>query len=228
MSSVAIIPARGGSKRIPRKNIKKFLGKPIIAYSIEAALNSNLFDEIMVSTEDAEIAEIAQECGANIPFFRSDENSNDYVGLADVIAEVLHAYLEQGISFDTFCCILPTAPLITLDDLVQSQKKLVTENRDTVFPVVRFGYPIQRSLQVEGGKVSMVWPEHYISRSQDLVLHYHDCGLFYWGKSTQFLQTKRFFTDNSACVEIPEIRVQDVDTLEDWHICEIKYRLLHE
>jgi N-acylneuraminate cytidylyltransferase len=227
MSSVAIIPARGGSKRIPRKNIKNFLGKPIIAYSIETAVNSKLFDEVMVSTDDKEIAEIAKEYGAKVPFFRSDENSNDYVGLAGVITEVLQAYSARETAFETFCCILPTAPLLIENDLIETKQKLIVDQLDTVLPVVRFGYPIQRCLQIEDNKISMVWPEHYDSRSQDLEPRFHDCGLFYWGRSSQFLQTKRLFSKNSGCVEIPETRVQDVDTLEDWQICELKYRLLH-
>lgn len=224
--NVAIIPARGGSKRIPRKNIRPFLGRPIIAYSIETAINSGLFDEVMVSTDDQEIATIAKEYGAHVPFFRSPETSNDHAGIAEVIREVLLRYEELGSKFDLFCCILPTAPLIIAEDLKGAKVALEKGAFDSVFPVVRFSYPIQRALRRENGRTVMIWPENYNKRSQDLEPAYHDCGQFYWMGTEAFLNAGKIFTDKSGSIELPEIRVQDIDTEEDWKICEMKHSLL--
>lgn len=226
MANLAIIPARGGSKRIPRKNIKSFLGKPIIAYSIEAALKSNLFDEIMVSTDDDEIAKIAREFGAEVPFLRSNDNANDYAVLADVIEEVIENYKNKKNNFDTICCILPTAPFVTSNKIIEAYNKLLEGNFDSVFPVLEFSFPIQRSLKIKDDKVAMVWDEYLNSRSQDLEPRYHDSGQFYWLKSTSFNKEKKLFTVNSGATVISELHAQDIDTETDWKLAEIKYKLI--
>ena len=226
MDNLAIIPARGGSKRIPRKNIKDFLGKPIIAYSIEAAIQSGLFDEVMVSTDDEEIAKIAISYGAKAPFFRSKENSNDFAVLVDVIEEVLQNYSSQNISFTTICCILPTAPFINEVKITESYKELIDNNLDSVFPVLEFSFPIQRSLKIMEGRVKMVWTEYMNSRSQDLEPRYHDSGQFYWLKTSSFLKNRRLFTSKSGAIILSELEAQDIDTETDWKLAEIKYKLM--
>jgi pseudaminic acid cytidylyltransferase len=224
MNAIAIIPARGGSKRIPRKNIRDFCGKPIIAYSIETALQSGCFEEVMVSTDDEEIAEIARKYGALIPFMRSKKTANDHAGLGDVIIEVLKKYNECQKQFHAACCILPTAPLIQSSDIINAYKIFEEKKFDTVFPIVRFSYPILRALKEESGKVSMIWPEYYSYRSQDLTPAFHDSGQFYWLRPEVFIYKNKLFSDNSGCIEIPESRVQDIDTEEDWKICELKFQ----
>ena len=227
MSNLAIIPARGGSKRIPRKNIKSFLGKPIIAYSIEAALDSGLFDEVMVSTDDEEIAEIAREYGATVPFFRSEKTSDDYATTADVIEEVLLSYREKGIEFDLACCIYPTAPLISSENLIASFNLLKSQSFDTVFPVVQYSYPIQRALKVgEQKKMSLFFEANKNSRSQDLEESYHDAGQFYSFSVTDFLKDKELWTKNTGVIVLNELKVQDIDTLTDWKLAELKYGLI--
>ncbi len=223
MSNLCIIPARGGSKRIPRKNIKEFLGKPIIAYSIEIALKSGLFDEIMVSTDDEEIKEIALKYGAKVPFLRSSEGANDFATLSDVVEEVKKAYVEKkSKKFDNICLILPTAPFITIEMLHEGFELLNNAKVDSVKPVVRFSYPIQRALKKnDNGAVEMFHPEHALTRSQDLEAAYHDAGMFYCMKWDEALKGK-----NKYAFEIPEIRCQDIDTLEDWNLAELKYKLI--
>lgn len=225
MTALAIIPARGGSKRIPRKNVRLFCGQPIIGYTIESAIKSGCFDDVMVSTDDVEIAQISEGFKASIPFMRSEENSNDYAGLADVIIEVLNKYSHLGKMFKYVCCLLPTAPLITSADILKSYELLIKNDYDTVFPIVRFSYPIQRGLTSESGKVSMLWPENYSKRSQDFSPVFHDCGQFYWANTARFLSAKKLFTDNTGGLELPENRVQDIDTEDDWQLCEMKYTL---
>jgi len=224
MLVLAIIPARGGSKRIPRKNIKMFCGKPIIDYSIKAALQSTCFDEVIVSTEDSEIAAISKSCGASIPFLRSKQNSDDYSQTADVIEEVLLQYKKLGRSFDFFCCIYPTAPFVTSEKLRKSYELLKTSDADGVIPVVRFSYPIQRALKIEDDRIKMMWPENYNKRSNDLSPTYHDCGQFYWMRTKSFLEQKRLFAQKSIPFEIPEIEAQDIDNEEDWRLAEVKYK----
>lgn len=226
MTRVAIIPARGGSKRIPRKNIKPFCGKPILAYSVEAALKSKLFDEVMVSTDDAEIAEVAKKFGASVPFMRSAETANDYAILKDVLNEVLARYAELGKTFDEVCCILPTAPLIETDDIIKSHEILEKENCVSVVPVVKFSYTIFRSLKIENGRLAMNWPENYAKRSQDLPEAYHDAGLFYWYDRKYFEEKTASFGADSCPYILGEEKVQDIDTLEDWKIAEMKYKIL--
>jgi N-acylneuraminate cytidylyltransferase len=218
MSNLAIIPARGGSKRIPRKNIKEFLGKPIIAYSIEAALKSDLFDEVMVSTDDEEIAEIAIKYGAKVPFMRSEENSDDYAPLADVVEEVLSYYKDQ---FNYACCILSTSPLIEIKYLKEALNRLKSQDFDSLRPVVKFSYPIQRAMKVsENGNVDWFYPEFMKSRSQDLEEAYHDAGQFYWMKFNKGLKSNK-----RGALVIPQEYVQDIDTEEDWEIAEMKFNL---
>lgn len=223
---IAIITARGGSKRIPRKNIKEFCGKPIIAYSIEAAIKSDLFDEVMVSTDDKEIAEIAGSFGAKIPFFRSQENSDDYAMTADVIKEVILEYQKRSQYFEYLCCIYPTAPFITAEKLEKSMKMLFENNVDCVLPVVKYSYPVQRSLKIENNRAKMLWPENYLKRSQDLESIYHDTGQFYCMKTNSLLDQMVLFPENTLPLVVPESEVQDIDTEEDWKIAEMKYRIL--
>ena len=221
MLNLAIIPARGGSKRIPRKNIKDFLGKPIIAYSIQAALKSELFDEVMVSTDDEEIAEIAKKHGAKVPFMRSDKTADDHATLADVLDEVKNEYLKQNKTFDNICCILPTAPLITLENFKKGYDLLLMKNADSVRPIVRFSYPIQRAVKAQDGKLSMFYPEYLKTRSQDLEPAFHDAGQFYWMRFEAGLGD-----DNKIGFEIPETMAQDIDTTADWKIAELKFKYL--
>ncbi|MFA7116512.1 MAG: pseudaminic acid cytidylyltransferase [Bacteroidales bacterium] len=226
MRNLAIIPARGGSKRIPHKNIKFFMGKPIVAYSIETAINSGLFDKVMVSTDDDEIAEVAKKYGADVPFLRSKETANDYATLNDVIKEVINTYKEQGIEYDNVCCILATAPLITPDLLNFGYDKLLSSNLySTVYPIVAFSYPIQRCLQINAeGTMSMKWPEYSRSRSQDLEKLYHDTGTFYWHK------VKLWMSGNikKTAIILNDLQVQDIDTEVDWKLAELKYSLLND
>lgn len=220
MKNLAIIPARGGSKRIPRKNIREFLGKPIIAYSIEVALKSKLFDEVMVSTDDEEIANFAKKYGAKVPFMRSKENADDYATLADVIEEVKKQYVEQDILFEYICCILPTAPLITLTNLKKGYDLIQKGDTDSVRPVVEFPYPIQRAVRMnENGSIEMFNPEHKRTRSQDLESAYYDAGQFYWIRWGGGL-----LRDKRKAFKISAQGVQDIDTFEDWELAEIKYR----
>ena len=225
---IAIITARGGSKRIPGKNKKDFLGKPIIAYSIEAALNSGIFDEVMVSTDDREISEIAEKAGAVVPFLRSDETSNDYATTAEVILEVLNKYKEIGKEFEQVCCIYPTAPFVTAVMLKEAMEALEKEDTDCVIPVVKFSFAPQRSVVLTtDGKVEPKWPELMGKRSQDLEPFYHDCGQFYCLRAKNFLEQRVLWMKRITPYFQNEIRVQDIDTEEDWQIAELKYRLIH-
>ncbi|MEO8414429.1 MAG: pseudaminic acid cytidylyltransferase [Ginsengibacter sp.] len=222
--AIAIIAARGGSKRIPKKNIRSFLGRPIISYSIDAAINSGLFGEIMVSTDSEEIAGIAMRAGAKVPFLRSEVNSNDFAGTADVIAEVINYYKMQGVFYEKGCCIYPTAVFVTPDLLKKAYDILIDKKFDVVFPATRFSYPIQRSLRVlPGSKAEMLWPENYYKRSQDLEKVYHDAGQFYWFVSNYILQSNKLFSDNTGVIEISELIAQDIDNEEDWKLAEIKH-----
>ena len=221
MSRLCIIPARGGSKRIPRKNIRDFLGKPIIAYSIEAALSSGLFDRVVVSTDDREIAEVATSFGAEVPFMRSAANSDDYATTIDVIEEV---YRRLGEHYEEVCCLYATAPLLRVEHLRAAGNLLHTGRFDVVFPVVRFGFPIQRALaRGDTGRVAMFQPEHQATRSQDLPPAYHDAGMFYWIRPEIVLAKRQMYTDNSGSIVLPEQQVQDIDTETDWVMAEYKY-----
>lgn len=224
--NIAIITARGGSKRIPRKNIKKFSGKPIIAYSIRAAIESKLFDEVMVSTDDLEIKEIALKYGAKVPFLRSMKNSDDFASTSDVMLEVIEEYTKQGNHFDYGVCIYPTAPFVTKEKLTEAFTKLVKGNFDSVFPIMSFGFPVQRSLKTQGDKVIMNFPEYMNTRSQDLETMYHDAGQFYFCDLKKFVENQKLYTSNSGYIVISEIEGQDIDTETDWLLAELKYKLM--
>lgn len=227
MSSLAIITARGGSKRIPRKNIKGFLGKPILAYSVEAAIQAGCFDEVMVSTDDQEIANIAQKHGATVPFFRSAETSNDYATTKDVVLEVLEEYEKMGKQIDQLCCIYPTAPFLKSNTLKNAMDLLNEENADSVIPVVAYSFPPQRSLVIRNGKTEFLHPEHSLTRSQDLETYYHDCGQFYCLNTQQFLKHKFLIMPNTYPIILDEMEVQDIDNLTDWKLAELKYQILN-
>ena len=227
MRRIAIVPARGGSKRIKGKNIRDFAGKPIIAYSIENAIASGLFQKVIVSTDDHKIAEVAKQYGAEVPFKRSEKNSDDFAILADVVLEVLEYYKNQNIHFDQFCCILATAPFITSEKLTKSLS-LLERGYDGVFSVVRFSHPIQRGLRMDkdSGSVRMIWPENMNARSQDLEEVYHDAGQFYFMYSEAFHQQKKLFPENAGAFELTEWEAQDIDTEEDWRIAESKFGVI--
>ena len=230
MRKLAIIPARGGSKRLPRKNIKPFLGKPVIVYSIIAALESRLFDEVMVSTDDSEIAEVAIQYGATVPFLRSKENSDDFTGPGDVVHEVMMAYRQIGKHFDIGCCLYATAPLVSKEKLKEAYILLENSEFDTIFPVVKFSYPIWRSyIREVTGEIKMNFPEYERMRSQDIMPAYHDAGQFYWFyfATLEKLANKNVFGNNKGSIEIPEMESQDIDTLEDWKIAELKASLIN-
>ncbi len=223
MKNICIIPARGGSKRIPRKNIRDFLGKPIIAYSIEAALNSELFDEVMVSTDDPEIAKIAIKYGAKVPFLRSAATASDFATTADVLNEVLVKYEELGQQFDYMCCFYATAPLVQSEDVINAYKHIKSGDYKQVYSIVPFSYPIWRCLDVfEDGSMQRHWPEYENARSQDLPIQYHDSGTFYW----YVIEKWRTNQGQIGGIIIDETRVQDIDTETDWKLAELKYELL--
>lgn len=224
MKNLCIIPARGGSKRIPRKNVKPFLGKPMLAYSIEAALKSGLFDEVMVSTDDEEIAEVARQYGAKVPFMRSAETANDYATTADVLKEVLNKYKGQGKEFENMCCFYATAPLVRSEDVVRAYQLLNDSSFTVIYPVVPFSYTIWRCLDVaEDGSMKRHWPEFEKSRSQDLPTEYHDSGTFYWYKVKDWYEGNRIL----GAIIVDETTVQDIDTETDWKMAEMKYQILY-
>ncbi len=223
MDNIAIITARGGSKRIPKKNIREFCGRPIIEYSIRAALESKLFDEVMVSTDSEEIAEISKQCGASVPFFRSAQNSNDYAITADVINEVIIEYEKLGKRFDTLCCIYPTAPFVTAKKLSDAYNEMKKNNADSAMTVVRYGFPPQRAVVIRNGKIEFQYPEYYRTRSQDLEPIYHDCGQFYFCNVDAFKKYKTMITPNCVPFVVSEEEVQDIDNISDWNIAEMKY-----
>ena len=219
---IAVIPARGGSKRIPRKNIKNFNGKPMIAWSIEAAKESGLFEKIIVSTDDEEISEIASEWGAEVPFVRPAELSDDFVATTEVIAHTTQWAINQKFDLESVCCIYATAPFIQVEDLKRGQEALDSGDWDYAFTVTDFAAPIFRSFkETEQGGIEMFFPEHFGTRSQDLPVALHDAGQFYWGRSESWIRGKQIFSINSKPILIPRWRVQDIDTLEDWKRAEI-------
>lgn len=226
--NIAIITARGGSKRIPHKNRKEFCGKPIIEYSIEAAKQAGIFDTVMVSTDDEQIAEIARHAGAEVPFMRSAETANDYATTADVLVEVLEKYREVGKSYEYACCIYPTAPFVTGDKLRQAMEILINEKKDSVMPVVPFSFPPLRGMVINNGKLEYKWSENAMKRSQDLEEIYHDCGQFYAFRVDSFQKEKKLVTNNTAGLIISELEVQDIDNETDWELAEMKYHLLKE
>jgi len=226
MGNICIIPARGGSKRIPRKNIKDFLGKPIIAYSVQAAIDSQLFDEVIVSTDDPEIEEIAKKYGAKVPFLRSVKNSDDFATTFDVIQEVIENYKEQGKEYKNLCCIYPCAPFVSGNTLKLAFSQLIEKQFDSVFPVIAFSFPIQRALNHKNGKVFMLQEENLNVRSQDLEERYHDAGQFYWCKTEKLLFSKKLLTSNTGGIVISALEAQDIDTETDWKLAELKYQII--
>ena len=226
MNTIAIITARGGSKRIPGKNIKEFCGKPILSYSIKAALDSKIFDTVMVSTDDEKIADIAVRYGAEVPFFRSAETSDDFATTGDVIMEVLEEYEKRKRLFDLAACIYPTAPFITSDKLKTAVELLKDSDADTVIPVVGFSYPPQRALHEVNGILEPVYPENMNMRSQDLEKHYHDVGQFYFFRTDRFKLNKSLMSGKVLPLFISELEMQDIDNVIDWKMAELKYRLL--
>jgi pseudaminic acid cytidylyltransferase len=226
---IAVIPARGGSKRIPRKNIKDFCGKPMIVWSIEAAKESGLFDHIVVSTDDIEIAEVAKKYGAEVPFMRPAELSNDFTGTTEVIAHATQWALDQSLDVDAVCCIYATAPFVQVTDLKRGLAALQSGNWAYAFTVTDFESPIFRSFkQTAEGGVEMFFPEYFETRSQDLPDALHDVGQFYWGRPSAWLENWRIFDRHSVPIMIPRWRVQDIDTLNDWKRAELMFNQLKE
>ena len=223
MSCLCIITARGGSKRIPRKNIKEFLGKPIIAYSISAALEAGIFDEVMVSTDDLEIAEVSQKFDAKVPFMRSDFASSDYASTRDALVEVLNEYEKRGRTFEYFACIYPTAPFVTAEKLKNAFSLLQNSNADELTPVIQFSYPPQRAFVIHDGGLVYQYPEYEFSRSQDLEPIYHDCGQFYFYRTNIYRGLKKG-TGKKLPLIMPEEETQDIDNISDWLLAEVKYR----
>lgn len=226
MNAIAIITARGGSKRIPRKNIKLFCNKPIISYSIECAKDSGLFDTIMVSTDDEEIADISKSYGAEVPFFRSKMCSNDYSTTTDVLLEVIKEYESLGQTYKYTCCLYPTAPFINIENLKKSMDILVKEKAKCVIPIVEFSFPPQRAIVVKDGLLQYQYPQYCTLRSQDLETIYHDTGQFYFFETDTFLREKCLVMNKTAPLFISSMQAQDIDTIEDWKIAELKYRTL--
>lgn len=224
---VAIIPARGGSKRILRKNIKPFAGLPIIAHSIKAAQESKLFDRIIVTTDDDEIAAIARSFGAEIPFMRPKELSDDHTATIPVIAHAIQTLQANGEVIDAVCCIYATAPFIQAQDIISAYNALITHNKQYAFPVTTFPFPIWRGVKRnDDGDIEMFWPQHFVTRSQDLEEAYHDVGQFYWGTPDAWLSSTPIFSDAATTIVLPRHLVQDIDTLEDWTRAELMYKVL--
>ena len=227
---LAVIPARGGSKRIPRKNIKLFCGKPMIAWSIEAARQSGCFDQVVVSTDDGEIAEVAQQYGAQVPFMRPTELADDHTGTTAVIAHAIDWFAaRRGQTSDQVCCLYATAPFVSVDDLRRGLTILSDTGSDYAFSVTSYAFPIQRAIRLNAeNRVAMFSPEHFNTRSQDLEEAYHDAGQFYWGKASAWLENKMIFSPASVPVLLPRHRVQDIDTHEDWVRAEWLFRAINQ
>lgn len=220
----AVIPARGGSKRIPRKNVKAFLGKPVIAYAIETLNESSLFDRVIVSTDDNEIAEVAKRFGAEVPFVRPPELSDDH---ASTDAVLTHAVEQIGGRYEQACCVYPANPLLTAEMLRQGLELMIERDAPSAFPVVRYDFPVEQALVLEDGvHPKFRWPELVDARSQDLTTHYHDAGMFYWFVPDRFLASGRLFMEDSVVFEVPPQRCHDINTPEDWAIAELKYQRL--
>jgi N-acylneuraminate cytidylyltransferase len=230
LNSIAVIPARSGSKRIPNKNVKPFLGEPIIRYSIRSAIESELFDKVVVSTDSEIIADLAIKYGASVPFFRSEKNSGDYATTADVLLEVISEFERNNLFFKTLCCLYPTAPFVTSSRLINAMKILESNNEkfNGVVPITEFSYPILRSLVIKNENLKMKWPENYNMRSQDFEKFYHDAGQFYLLDVATFKIEKKLYLSNSAPMVLSNLEVQDIDNLDDWEIAEMKYKLLIE
>lgn len=227
--NVAIIPARGGSKRIPRKNIKNFCGKPMIAWSIEAALQSSCFEQVIISTDDEEIAELAFCLGAQVPFMRPGELSGDFVATIPVIKHAIQQLEANQVIPDRVCCIYATAPFISADALKSGLTLIQKQNADYVFSVTSYAFPIQRAIKLQqNGIVQMYSPEYFNTRSQDLEEVYHDAGQFYWGARTAWLEEKPIFSSESYPLILPRHLVQDIDTQEDWIRAELMFKSIEK
>lgn len=226
--AIAIITARGGSKRIPRKNIKNFCGKPIIAYSIEAALESGIFDEVMVSTDSKEIAEIAKKYGAKVPFYRSPKTADDMATTADVLLEVIEEYRKRGIQFTYMCCLYPTAPFTTAEKLNKALELIENYDALEVMPVVAFSYPPQRCFVINENKFMEYKYKQYIrTRSQDLEKQYHDAGQFYFYNVEKYLNISGKVEKDIIPIVVSEMEVQDIDNEDDWKMAELKYKIMN-
>jgi pseudaminic acid CMP-transferase len=229
MTTVAIIPARGGSKRIPRKNIKEFCGKPMIAWSIEAAMESGCFDRVIVSTDDEDIAAVARQHGAETPFMRPAQLSDDYTGTIPVIRHAVEWLADNGCAVSQACCIYATAPFVSPEDLKRGQQLLESEACSYAFSVTSYAFPIQRAIRITGGgRVAMFHPEHFQTRSQDLEEAWHDAGQFYWGTAQAWKEERLIFSEDAAPVTLPRHRVQDIDTPEDWVRAEWLFKAMQE
>ncbi|MDP2787490.1 MAG: pseudaminic acid cytidylyltransferase [Pseudomonadota bacterium] len=225
---LCVIPARGGSKRIPRKNIRLFAGRPIIAWSIQAALETGLFDRVMVSTDDAEIAEVARAHGAEIPFLRPRELADDHTGTNAVVKQAIHWHNAQGMPVEFACCLYATAPFVRANDLREGHDRLLASGKSFVFSVTSFPFPIQRALRLNAqGEVEAMYPEYRATRSQDLAPAWHDAGQFYWGRASAFLNDETLFSPASLPLILPRYRVQDIDSEEDWLRAELMFSALH-
>lgn len=225
--NVAIIPARGASKRVPRKNIRVFCGRPMICWSIRAALESGCFEHVIVSTDDEEIAEIARGSGAEVPFMRPSELADDFTGTRPVVKHGIEQIADEHGMPEHVCCLYATAPFVTPMDLRSGLSALLSSRCDFAFTVTRFDYPIQRAIRItEDGRVAMFDPKHETTRSQDLEASYHDAGQFYWGRAQAFIDDVPLFSQASVPILVPRSRVKDIDTLEDWHQAELMFRSL--
>lgn len=226
---IAVIPARGGSKRIPRKNIRDFCGKPMIAWSIEAAQASGCIDKVVVSTDDQEIAEVARAHGAEVPFLRPAELADDYAGTTVVVQHAVKSLMESGVAVDEVCCLYATAPFVSADDLAQGLRLLQESGASFAFSVTTYAFPIQRALKLTAaGRIDMFDHRHADTRSQDLEEAYHDCGQFYWGTRQAWLEAQAIYADHSVPVMVPRYRVQDIDTLEDWERAVLMFESLRK
>lgn len=225
--NLAIIPARGGSKRIPRKNLRDFLGRPVISYAIENAIKTGLFEEIIVSTDDSEIAAVAQDYGARVPFFRSAETSGDMATTAEVLLEVLGKYRESGTEFIHACCIYPTAVFASPGLLKRAYGMMTTTNANSIFSLVQYAHPIWRAYRLKDEVAGMIWPGNKYTRTQDMEKTYHDAGQFYWFKIDSFLKTHDLTDSTSGAIVLNENEVQDIDDETDWKVAEMKYKLLN-
>jgi pseudaminic acid cytidylyltransferase len=222
--NIAVIPARGGSKRIPRKNIKPFYGKPMLAYAILAAQESGLFEKIVVSTDDNEIAAVAKAWGAEVPFFRTEELADDFTGTVPVIAHAIESCENLGWISDYVCCIYPSVPFIKTEDLLAAFELLTVGKTNYVYPVTEYAHPIQRGMRMHSkGKMEFLSPENELSRTQDLEQVYHDAGQFYWGTKSAWLAQKKMHTDGVG-FRIPNWRVVDIDNADDWKRAEVLYK----
>lgn len=225
---IAIVPARGGSKRIPRKNVRTFCGKPMIGHSIEYALESQLFADVIVSTDDEEIASVARECGASVPFMRPADLADDHAGTDAVILHALQWLADTGQRPEYCCCLYATAPFVQPDDLKRGFTSLVEASAATAVAVTSFPFPIFRAMRLrQDGRIEMFWPEHRLTRSQDLPEAYHDAGQFYWLDVKRYVEIGSVYTTDTIPVLMPRHRVQDIDTPEDWERAELLYRTLH-